>query len=53
MGSCQSWLHRHKAGGGLKSLKSLKAKGLRLEPKLESARPRIAFHRVYPGGSNN
>ena len=50
MGSCQSWLHRHKAGGGLKRLR---AKDLRLEAKLESARPRIAFHRVNPGGSNN
>ena len=53
MGSCQSWLHRHKAGGGLKSLKSLKAKGLRLEAKLESARPRIALHWVHPSGGNN
>ena len=41
MGSCQSWLHRHKAGGG---------------PTLRRECPKyspIAFHRVHPGGSNN
>ena len=41
MGSCQSWLHRHKAGGGPT-----------LRPECPKYHP-AAFHRVYPGGSNN
>ena len=46
MGSCQSRLHRHKAGGGQEE-----PLGLSLKADLKSARPRTAFHRVHYGGA--